>query len=72
MSRIVRIARTMGDEFALDLLRETEDGVMTVHLGDLASAWNPASTKRMIIGPAVIEYRLWPDGGVSATILEQA
>ena len=58
----------LTDYRAMELLKE--HGEIAVNLDDLAAAWNPASTKRMIYGPAVIEYVLHTDGGVTATIME--
>ena len=31
------------------------------------SAWNPASTKRVIAGPCTLEYVMYPDGGIAVT-----
>jgi hypothetical protein len=40
----------------------------TVTLWRNDTAWNPASTKRDIYGPARIEYTQGPDGGVDAAV----
>jgi hypothetical protein len=40
----------------------------TVELKDGETAWNPASTKSAITGPAHLEYDIAPDGGVVLTI----
>lgn len=32
-------------------------------------AWNPASTKDRIPGPAIVEYTRYPDGGIDAEIV---
>lgn len=63
----IRIARQLTGERAMELLRE--HGALRVEVADLAAAWNPTSTKRMLYGPLTIEYVLHPDGGVDATIL---
>jgi len=34
------------------------------------SVRDPTRTKRRIYGPAVIEYRVWPDGGIDGLIVE--
>lgn len=39
-----------------------------VTLGEGDSAWNPASTKHVIHGPAVVMYERAPDGGVTARV----
>jgi hypothetical protein len=62
----IRIARQLTVERAMELLRE--HGSIRVELDDLAAAWNPASTKRMVCGPCVVEYVLHSDGGVAAQI----
>jgi hypothetical protein len=64
MTHSIRIARDLTPERTMELLRE--HGTIEVELNDLARAWNPASTKRSIYGPAVVEYTLHPDGGVTA------
>lgn len=66
MLHTIRIARELTAERAMELL--AEHGSIRVELADLAAAWNPASTKRKLYGPAVIEYVQYPDGGVSAAI----
>lgn len=64
----IRIARELKPERALELLNE--HGSIRVELADLARAWNPVSEKHSIFGPAVIEYTLWPDGGIDAILRE--
>ena len=46
---------------------ETGSATVTLKAGD--TAWNPASTKHVIHGPARVRYTIHPDGGVDATIL---
>lgn len=58
---------TLSDERVMALLRE--HGSMNVLVSEGGCAWNPASTKRMIYGPAAIKYVLHPDGGVNATLV---
>lgn len=38
--------------------------VCRVHLEPGQSAWNPASTRHLLYGPADLVYRRYPDGGV--------
>lgn len=64
----VRIARELTADRAMELLNEHSS--IRVELADLAAAWHPASTKRRLYGPAVIEYVLHNDGGVTATVQE--
>lgn len=42
-----------------------ERAVLVLGKGD--TAWNPASTKHVIYGPARVTYVRAPDGGVDAT-----
>jgi hypothetical protein len=37
-------------------------------LGARDTAWNPASTKRPISGPATVTYTQYPDGGIDVSI----
>lgn len=62
----IRIARELTAERAEELLKE--HGQLRVALADFARAWNPASTTRSLYGPLVIDYVLYPDGGVTATV----
>jgi len=47
-------------------------GKCTVNLQEGERAWNPTSTKRMLYGPALVDYVLHPDGGVTATVRDHA
>lgn len=40
-----------------------------VELGPQDSAWNPASTKRDVYGPATVRYLEHVDGGFEAMVL---
>lgn len=40
-------------------------------LGPNDSAWNPASTKHVIVGPALVTYHRFPDGGITAVVHER-
>jgi hypothetical protein len=40
----------------------------TVTLGKADTAWNPASTKHVIYGPASVTYERAPDGGITAYV----
>jgi hypothetical protein len=40
----------------------------TVKLTENDTAWNPASTKHVIYGPAEVTYERGPGGGVSAFV----
>lgn len=50
----------------MELLRE--HGEFEAEIADMAAAWNPASTKRMLYGPIKLVYVLHPDGGVTAIL----
>ena len=39
-----------------------------VSLKEGDSAWNPASTKRELYGPATVLYRKAPDGGITVLV----
>jgi len=62
----IRIARQLTAERAMELLRE--HGEFEAEIADMAAAWNPASTKRMLYGPMKLVYVLHPEGGVTAII----
>lgn len=48
-----------------------ENGGLEVFIGERESAWNPASTKGPLYGPAQIRYRRFPDGGWHAVVTER-
>lgn len=56
-------------------LMEADDGqwpqetVCRLDVGD--RAWNPGSTKHEIVGPAVVEYRRYQDGGIDARVIQE-
>lgn len=57
----------------LDQLEHARHGLseprrVTVTLTGEDSAWNPASTKRVIYGPAKVTYTQHADGGVDAEV----
>lgn len=56
---------TSGD----DLEWRTYNGlrVADVDLEDGETAWNPASTRSVICGPARLRYVRWPDGRVTCS-----
>ena len=39
-------------------------GLVTIDLNEGDTAWNPASTKRDLVGPVRVIYRRFPDGGI--------
>jgi hypothetical protein len=41
---------------------------VTIYLTKGDSAWNPASTKNLIYGPAEVMYEEMPDGAINAYI----
>jgi hypothetical protein len=42
----------------------------TVGIGASDTAWNPASTKHVISGPATLTYTQYPDGGIEVVVGE--
>jgi hypothetical protein len=62
-----------SDEYIIGELQKTPKGLRAlasfhVTLTGVDSAWNPASTKTSINGPAKVGYRMYSDGGISATV----
>lgn len=54
----------------LSTLGESTDPVprYTVQLNPGDRAWNPASTSTALVGPALVTYTQWPDGGIVAQV----
>jgi hypothetical protein len=50
--------------------REGKPKVFRVSLAKGESAWNPASTKNLVYGPADLVYRQYADGGVELSVRE--
>ena len=42
--------------------------VVTLHLEQSETAWNPTSAKRYIRGLCVVEYRQFGDGGIDVRV----
>jgi hypothetical protein len=40
----------------------------TIELAKGDTAWNPASTKRVIYGPCTVQYERGPSGGIDAVV----
>jgi hypothetical protein len=59
---------TDGDALDWVSLGETGWARASVTLAEGETAWNPASTRSVLVGPAVITYERAPDGGVTARV----
>ena len=62
---MARIVHHDADE-VLEQLRA--NGKATLVLSRKETAWDPSSTRRIIVGPGKVEYVQYPDGGINATI----
>jgi hypothetical protein len=43
-------------------------GIVRRILDEGETAWNPASTKTDLVGPLLVSYRQYPDGGWTASV----
>lgn len=59
------VSRHLGYD---DIFRDCVSATVTLARGE--STWNPVCTSCDIWGPAVVEYRRHPDGGVDACVVE--
>lgn len=52
----------------IDVTPPTTPGLHTVVLTDGQRTWHPGSTKHMLYGPMILDWRVYADGGVSSRI----
>lgn len=61
-------AWTHHDTAILTALDLAPDARVSVDLADGEAAWDPTSTRGLVWGPATLEYRQYPDGGISLSV----
>lgn len=61
-----------SEEIRQQLDQKEPGSDITLNLLKGETAWNPASTKHVIYGPATVRYVQYVDGGVTATVTHKS